>query len=129
MMAAARSQFTTLYSLPDVGFEWAEACVIDELRRQAARHRLGDADDVVGARARIARRAEVVGGAVAAEVELGELGPVGVPLEDDRLGPVVEQRRAEDDVLVDVDVDAIVERHDAVAGVGGDRGQPVPVCP
>ena len=31
MIAAARSQLTTLYSLPEVGFEWAEACVITNL--------------------------------------------------------------------------------------------------
>ena len=106
----------------------------DHQRRQPARHRLGNAQDVVPTRARIAGRAPCVGSAVAAEVELGEFAAIHIPLKDDRLCPVVPDGRRKNHVRVDrqiamagfvsimlVAIIVAVDSRQAVAGAAVDR--------
>ena len=104
MIAAARSQLTTLYSLPRLGAECAHACVITSSGERPARHSLSNTHDVMASRAGIAKRTIVVVGARSAEVQFGELGTIRIPLEHHHLRPVVPDRRGQNRILVDPDV-------------------------
>ena len=97
-MAAARSQLTTLYSLPRLGLRDHEE------RRQAARHGLGNAHDVMAAGAGIARCAKIVVGTRTTKVQFGEFGAIGVPLEHHHLRPIVPDRRGQHRVLAYPDI-------------------------
>src|ERR1035437_681987 len=80
----------------------------DERGVQPALHLLGNSDDVVGPSARVAGVTEVVVHASTAQVEFDKFRAVGVPLEHDGLGPIVPERSADDDVLIDEDVKVAV---------------------
>src|SRR5262245_58557526 len=73
----------------------------DQPRRQPTRHRLGNADDVMPAGPRIAGCSVVIVGSCATEIQLRELGAIGVPLKHHHLRPVVPDGGRQDDVLVD----------------------------
>src|SRR5262249_60452212 len=60
------------------------------------------------ARSRVSAFAVGVGLPVSAKVQLGELTPIAVPLEHDNLCPIVPDRRGDDNILVDIDIGALV---------------------
>src|SRR5258708_26175648 len=61
----------------------------DQVRGQTALHGFSGAEHVVGSRLGIAGRSKIVSLAVAAKVQLQELGTIAVPLENHGLGPVM----------------------------------------
>jgi hypothetical protein len=72
-----------------------------KIRRQTARHGLRQADNVMRAGSRVARRTPLVRRAVTAEKQFLKFGAVCIPLEDHHLPPVVPYWRRNHDVLID----------------------------
>ena len=82
---------------------------------------------MVAAGTGVARGAKVVRGTSAAKIQLDKFRAVGVPLKDDGLGPVMPERRADDEIFVDEDVRIVVSgpRKELERPIGIDRREAV----
>jgi hypothetical protein len=76
----------------------------DESRTETPFHGFRNADDVMSARGGISGSAEVVRASVSSEIEFLKFRTVTVPLKNDRFPPVMPDRCADDNVLVDKEV-------------------------